>query len=248
MRTLRAPDGCPWDRAQTLETLRPYVIEEAHEVVGAIDKQSPDALREELGDLLLQIVFQSEIAQDEGWFGIDDVVDSIADKMTRRHPWVFGDETVGDEGAGIGRWEEIKAAERQRKGKTEGTLDGVPVSLPALLRAVRVGEKAASVGYDWPDASGAWTKVHEEMRELEHAAAEHDSQAVEQELGDLLFALSNFARKQDIDPEAALRASLGRFSKRFSHAEQTASSEGRPLRERTPEELDQLWNEAKSAT
>lgn len=248
MRTLRAPDGCPWDRAQTLETLRPYVIEEAHEVVDAIDKQAPDALREELGDLLLQIVFQSEIAQDEGWFGIDDVVDAIADKMTRRHPWVFGDETVGDEGAGIGRWEEIKAEERRKKGKPEGALHGVPVSLPALLRAVRVGEKAASVGYDWPDASGAWNKVHEELQELEHAAAEQDSHAIEHELGDLLFALSNFARKQDIDPEAALRGSLGRFSKRFSHAERTASSEGRPLRERTPEELDQLWNEAKKAT
>jgi len=248
MRTLRAPDGCPWDRAQTLETLRPFVVEEAHEVVDAIDQGSPSALREELGDLLLQIVFQSEIANDESWFGIDDVIDTISEKMTRRHPWVFGDEKVGSEGAGIARWEELKAEERREKGDKKGTLDGVPLALPALLRAVRVGEKAASVGYDWPDASGAWDKVHEELTEVGEAAQSGDDARVQEELGDLLFAIASFARKRDLDPEAALRGSLSRFSDRFSHAERAAEDEGRPLRERTPEELDQLWQAAKAST
>lgn len=247
MRRLLAPDGCPWDREQTLATLRPYVIEEAFEVVDAIDRDDPALLREELGDLLLQIVFQAELARAAGWFGPDDVVDAISEKMIRRHPHVFdearrGSLETGDEVKD--QWEDIKRAEKAER----GTLDGVPVALPALLRAVRVGEKAASVGYDWPDAGGPRHKVDEELAEMDEALAAGDRAAAEKELGDVLFSLASFARKNDLDPEAALRGALDRFSHRFGWAERTAKDEGRPLRDRDPDALEALWQRAKAAT
>lgn len=243
MQTLLAPNGCPWDREQTLETLRQYVIEEAYEVVDAIDQGKPEMLREELGDLLLQIVFQSELADKLGWFDVDGVVDSISEKIVRRHPWVFGDEEVTDSAGAIDSWEAIKAKEK----KERGALSGVPVALPGLLRAVRVGEKASAVGYDWPDAGGPREKIDEELRELDEAAEAGDREALEHELGDLLFALATYGRKQGLDPEAALRKSLNRFSTRFRHCERAASDDGKTLRDYSEDELDVFWEQAKAA-
>jgi MazG family protein len=243
MDTLLGPNGCPWDREQTLESLRQYVVEEAYEVVEAIDHQLPEVLREELGDLLLQVVFQAALAQRQGWFDIDGVVDAICEKLTRRHPWVFGEEKVHDASGAINSWEAIKAKEK----KERGALSGVPAALPALLRAVRIGEKASAVGYDWPDAGGPRHKIDEELRELDEAAARGDRVALEHELGDLLFALSTYGRKQGLDPEAALRASLDRFSSRFRRCELAAQVEGKSLRDYSAPELDALWERAKAA-
>ena len=242
MQRLLAEDGCPWDREQTPESLTPYVVEEAFEVVDAIDRGRPDALREELGDLLFQVVFLSELSTRLHGFDVDDVVAGVCAKMERRHPWVFGDVAVEDADAAIAGWEAMKAQERGQK----GTLQGVPVSLPPLLRAVRVGEKAASVGYDWPDADGARAKVSEELAELDEAVARGDEVAAERELGDLLFALASFARKRGMDPSAALRGTLDRFSKRFEHAEHAAVEAGSSLRELDADALDVLWERAKS--
>jgi MazG family protein len=243
MQTLLGPNGCPWDREQTLQTLRQYVIEEAHEVADAIDRGSPELLREELGDLLLQVVFQAALTEREGWFDIDGVVDAICDKLVRRHPWVFGDEKVEDASGAINSWEAIKAGEKEK----QGALSGVPVALPGLLRAVRIGEKASAVGYDWPDAGGPRAKIDEELQELDEAANKGDVAALEHELGDLLFALATYARKQGLDPEASLRASLNRFSSRFRHCELAAQAQGKDLRGYTEAELDELWERAKAA-
>lgn len=243
MRTLLGPNGCPWDREQTLKTLRPYVVEEAHEVVDAIDQGIPELLREELGDLLLQVVFQASLTEQRGWFDIDGVVDAICDKLVRRHPWVFGDEKVHDATGAINSWEAIKAKEK----KERGALAGVPIALPGLLRAVRIGEKASAVGYDWPDAGGPRAKIDEELRELDEAAKNQDMEALEHELGDLLFALATYGRKQGLDPEAALRASLNRFSSRFRHCELAAKNEGKDLRDYDEPELDAMWEQAKAA-
>lgn len=242
MHTLLGPNGCPWDREQTLESLRQYVIEEAHEVVDAIDRGKPEMLREELGDLLLQVVFQAALTEQRGWFDIDGVVEAISEKLVRRHPWVFGDEEVDDASGAINSWEAIKAKEKKEK----GALSGVPVSLPSLLRAVRVGEKASAVGYDWPDAGGPRAKIDEELGELDEAAARGDVEALEHELGDLLFALATYGRKQGLDPEAALRASLNRFSARFRHCEMAAQGDGKDLRDYSEDQLDALWERAKA--
>lgn len=242
METLLGPNGCPWDREQTLESLRQYVIEEAHEVADAIDHGKPEMLREELGDLLLQVVFQSALTERRGWFDVDGVVEAICDKLVRRHPWVFGDAQVEDAGGAINRWEAIKAEEK----KERGALSGVPVALPSLLRAVRIGEKASAVGYDWPDAGGPRAKIDEELAELDEAAARGDKEALEHELGDLLFALATYGRKQGLDPEAALRASLNRFSSRFRHCELAAKADGKNLRDYSEPELDALWERAKT--
>ncbi len=243
METLLGPNGCPWDREQTLESLRQYVIEEAHEVVDAIDGGEPEMLREELGDLLLQVVFQAALTERQGWFDIDGVVDGISEKLIRRHPWVFGDEEVDDASGAINSWEAIKAKEK----KERGALGGVPVSLPGLLRAVRIGEKASAVGYDWPDAGGPRAKIDEELAELDEAAENGDLAALEHELGDLLFALATYGRKQGLDPEAAIRASLNRFSSRFRHCELHAKAEGKDLRDYDEQALDAMWERAKAA-
>jgi len=241
MQRLLAPDGCPWDREQSLESLRPYVIEEAHEVVEAIDAGSADDLREELGDLLLQIVFQAELARAKNWFGPDDVVQAICDKLVRRHPHVFGDTVVRDSGEVLANWEVIKAEEKRGR----GVLEGVPKALPALLRALRVGEKAARVGFDWPDAAGARAKVDEELRELDEALARGDKESIEHELGDVLFALVSVARKADVDPEAALRGTLARFGDRVRAVELAVAEKGEHLSAQTPAALDALWERAK---
>jgi tetrapyrrole methylase family protein/MazG family protein/ATP diphosphatase len=242
MQRLLAPDGCPWDREQTLQTLRPYVIEEAHEVVDAIDAGVPEELREELGDLLLQIVFQAELARAKGWFGPDDVVSAICDKLVRRHPHVFGDVLVSGSSEVIANWEAIKAEEK----KGRGVLDGVPKALPALLRALRVGEKANRVGFDWPDLAGARAKVDEELAELDAALTHSDKAAVERELGDVLFALVSVARKAEVDPEAALRGTLDRFTERVRGAESLATARGQDLSSLDVSALDALWREVKA--
>lgn len=238
MRRLLGPDGCPWDREQTPHTLRPYVIEEAFEVVDAIDGGRPEALCEELGDLLLQVVFLAEMARERGWFGPGEVIDGIADKLERRHPHVFGDAEVDGAAEVVERWEEIKKREKQGR----GLLDGVPVAMPALLRAVRVGEKAARVGYDWDDAAGVRAKVDEELAELDAAEGPDREQ---HELGDVLFALASWARKRGHDPEAALRGSLDRFTDRMRRVERGARDDGVALEDLDAEELDRRWRRVK---
>jgi MazG family protein len=249
MRRLLAPDGCPWDREQTFASLRRFVLEEASEVVDAIDDDDRNALRQELGDLLLQIVFLGELGRAEGAFGPDDVVAGIVDKLLRRHPHVFGETQVRSADEVLRNWERIKAVEREHDGKQGGMLDSVPRSLPALGRAQRVGEKVARVGFDWPSRDGCQAKVHEELGELEAAIREGSAEHIEEELGDVLFALANLARHLDVDAEAALRKTVSKFIRRFSHVEQRVSAEhggwpkhGEPL---PIAELDGYWDEAK---
>ena len=250
MQRLLAPDGCPWDREQTLSSLRRYVLEEACEVVDAIDDGDRGELRAELGDLLLQVVFQAELARAEGAFGPDDVVAAICDKLVRRHPHVFGDERADTPAEVLQNWERIKVAERRDK-PDRGVLSGVARSLPALTRAQRVGEKVARVGFDWPDARGSRGKVGEELGELDAAIASGDKDRVEAELGDVLFALVNLARHVDVDAEGALRRTIDKFTRRFDHVEARVREThgGWPTSKAddrlTLEELDGYWDEAK---
>jgi MazG family protein len=244
MQRLLAPDGCPWDREQTLETLVPYLVEETYEVVDALASGDADDHREELGDLLLQIVFQSELRFAEGKFGIDDVARGIVGKLVSRHPHVFGDVVAKDADAVLANWAKLKAVEKAKKGK-HGALDGIPKSAPALLRATRAGEKAGAVGFDWPDAAGPRAKVDEELREFDEARASGDRAAMQSELGDLLFATVNLARKLGLDAEQALRDATDRFAGRFGHVEATLAAAGRAVSDASPDEQDRLWNEAK---
>jgi tetrapyrrole methylase family protein/MazG family protein/ATP diphosphatase len=249
MRRLLAPDGCPWDREQTLESLRKYVLEEACEVIDAIDAKDRAQLREELGDLLLQVVFQAELARREGSFAIDDVIEAIVAKLVHRHPHVFGELEVSGATEVLTNWEKLKAQEKKEKGAKRGVLSGVPRALPALVRAQRVGEKVARVGFDWADAAGSAAKVREEIGELEAAIARADTDAVEEELGDALFALVNLARHLQIDAEAALRRTIEKFVGRFDHVEARVEEEhggwGEPGTKLPLEVLDRYWEEAK---
>jgi MazG family protein len=244
MQRLLAPGGCPWDREQTLETLVPYLVEETYEVVDALAAGDADDHREELGDLLLQIAFQSELRFSEGKFGIDDVARGIVTKLVRRHPHVFGDAVAKDADAVLANWAKLKAAEKKEKGK-HGALDGIPKSAPALLRATRAGEKASAVGFDWPDAKGPREKIEEELRELDEAWALEDRAAMQHELGDLLQAVVNLGRKLGLDPEQALRDSTDRFARRFRHIELALEAQGRAVSDADAAEQDRLWNEAK---
>ncbi len=221
MRRLLAPDGCPWDREQTFETLRKYVLEEACEVIDAIDSGDRGALKEELGDLLLQVVFQAELARTQSSFAIDDVVEGIVDKLVRRHPHVFGNLSAKDADEVLRNWEVIKAAEK----KGRGILGGVPRSMPALTRAQRIGEKVARVGFDWESVEGSRKKVTEELGELDEAIAQGDKDAIESEMGDVLLALVNLSRHVEVDAEGALRRTLDRFTKRFAHVEKRVAAE-----------------------
>jgi tetrapyrrole methylase family protein/MazG family protein/ATP diphosphatase len=244
MQRLLAPDGCPWDREQTLQTLLPYLVEETYEVVDALGSGSPADHAEELGDLLLQIVFQSELRFSEGAFGIDDVAKGIVKKLVRRHPHVFGDVVARDADAVLSNWARLKAEEKAEKGK-HGALHGVPRSAPALLRATRTGEKAGAVGFDWPDARGPREKITEELRELDEACATGDREAMRHELGDLLFAVVNLARKLDLDAENALREATDRFGSRFAQIEGALAARHQRVSETPLDELNRLWDEAK---
>jgi tetrapyrrole methylase family protein/MazG family protein/ATP diphosphatase len=256
MQRLLAPDGCPWDREQTPATLRKYVLEEACEVIDAIDSGDRASLREELGDLLLQVVFLGELMRREGAFGPDDVVRAIADKLVHRHPHVFADTKVTGADQVLQNWERIKAAEK----KDRGLLDGVPRSMPALTRAQRIGEKVERVGFDWPDARGSRAKVTEEIGELDRAMAEGNASRIEEELGDVLFALVNLARHVKVDAEGALRRTTEKFQRRFAHVEARvkerhggfdgptsagADDEVAPSGKLPLEVLDRYWDEAK---
>jgi tetrapyrrole methylase family protein/MazG family protein/ATP diphosphatase len=244
MQRLLAPDGCPWDREQSMQTLKKYVLEEACEVLDAIDSGKSEAICEELGDLLLEVVFLAELARKEGLFGPDDAVKSICEKLVRRHPHVFGDVKVSGSGDVLKNWEIIKQGEKRGR----GLLDSVPRSLPALTRAQRIGEKVEKVGFDWPDLSGSRAKVTEEMGELDRAIEEGDDAKMEEELGDVLFALVNLARHAGLDAEGALRKTIHKFETRFGYVEKRvkATRGGWPTGEKIPlEELDRHWEEAK---
>ncbi len=240
MRRLRAPDGCPWDRAQTLETLKTYVIEEAYEVLEAIDTGRPELLKEELGDLLLQVLFQAQILAEQGSFDIADVCRGTVRKLVSRHPHVFGAEAKAvDADEVLNRWEGYKRKEGR------GVLAGVPNTLPALLMALRVSEKVRSVGFDWPDIQGAIDKLDEEVAELKAAIAGGDKAEIRSELGDVLFTVANLARIQSIDPEEALRGMLARFKARFEHIERRLAEQGLQVAGTPLSTLDMLWEEAK---
>lgn len=244
---LRDPGGCPWDREQTYATLRGYLMEEAYEALDALDRVEEDGgshLREELGDLLLQIVFLSRLAKEDGRFTIDDVVRGIAEKMIRRHPHVFGEETAEDSDEVLRNWERIK---REEKGDApRSALDGLPAALPALIRAQRLGDRAARVGFDWPDAPAVLDKVREELAELEREVDAGRRERAGEELGDLLFSLTMLARKLDVDPEAALAATNRKFRRRFARVEEAARAAGEPLESLGLERLEALWSRAKA--
>jgi tetrapyrrole methylase family protein/MazG family protein len=241
MRRLRGPGGCPWDREQTYGDINPYMLEEVHEVMEAIDKGDMDALREELGDLLLHIFFHAELAREEGKFDIYDVVHGICEKIIHRHPHVFSGASISDSEAVVRRWEEIKKDE----GK-ESVFDGMPDSLPALLKAYRIGEKVHRVGFDWKDLDGILGKLSEEIRELDMARRRGDKEEVEREYGDLLFTIANIGRFLKVNPEEALRKSSNRFIKRFQRMERLAKDEGLDERRLSDEEWDRLWERAKA--
>lgn len=241
MRVLRGKNGCPWDREQNHESLKPYMVEETYEVIDAIDNGNDSELREELGDLLLQIVFHAQIANEEGRFTIDDVARAIVAKLERRHPHVFGEVSVRDSSEVLRNWEAIK----KKEGK-KSVLDGVPRGLPALLKARRTQEKVKRAGFDWKNWRGPVSKVKEELKELVDAIEVKNRKKVDEEFGDLLFSMVNLSRFLDIDAEESLRKSVEKFSRRFRYIEKKITDEGpKPMEEHTLDELDELWEESK---
>lgn len=246
MACLRDPQtGCPWDVEQTFSTIAPYTIEEAYEVAGAIDRGDLEQLQDELGDLLLQVVFHAQMAKEAGAFDFDAVAGSIVAKMVRRHPHVFGDAQVASAAAQTRAWEAHKAEERASTGH-DRVLDGVSPGQPALLRAHKLGKRAAGVGFDWPDAAGARAKIDEELDELSGAVEEADAAAVAEEVGDLLFAVANLGRKLGVNPEEALRRANGKFESRFAQVEQAVQASGDDWSAFDLAALDALWGQAKA--
>ena len=243
MRRLRAPGGCPWDAEQTHESLKRYLLEESYEVIEAIDANDPALLKEELGDLMLQPVFHAAIAEEAGRFTMGDVLDAINDKLIRRHPHVFGEEKVKTAEEQVANWERIKKAEKGAERKS--ALSGVPPALPALMKAHKITEKAARVGFDWEHVDQVFAKVLEELHEFEETMAERDEERMEAELGDLLFAIVNLGRFLSLNPEEALRKTIDRFARRFSHVEDTLHARGMHMQEASLSEMDELWEEAK---
>ena len=242
MRTLREPGGCPWDREQTHASIRSNMIEEVYEYLEAVDAEDTEGMREELGDILMQIVFHARMAEEAGRFDLQDVIDEVVDKLIRRHPHVFGETKVTGSDEVLVNWEAIKKTEKTER---KHVLDGVTQGLPALLRAYKLQSKAAKVGFDWPDVKGVWGKVQEELAELQEALASGDRAAAENELGDVLFALVNYARHQKIEPEVALNGTNNRFAKRFAHVESCVEASGKVWQDFSLDELDQFWDEAK---
>jgi MazG family protein len=246
MARLRAPGGCPWDREQTFDTIKPYTLEETYEVLDAIDRRDWDGLAEELGDFLLQAVFYAEMAAEEDRFAIDDALDAINQKLVRRHPHVFGEgspETAGD----VKRiWGEVKAAEKAgKKDKDTGLLDGVPRALPALVEAQQIASRAAGVGFDWENPEQVLEKLHEELAEFAEARRKASAAELEDELGDLLFVLVNLARFVKVDPEQALRKTNAKFRRRFGYIERKLAERGVKMEESNIQEMEALWQEAK---
>ncbi|MCC6589153.1 MAG: nucleoside triphosphate pyrophosphohydrolase [Bryobacterales bacterium] len=247
MARLRAPDGCPWDREQDFSTLKKYLLEETYEVLHSIDTEDWPNLAEELGDLMLQPVFLAQIAAERGMFSIADSLDAINTKLVRRHPHVFGEENAETAEDVKHRWDQIKAEEKREKGREEKTLlEGVSRVLPALVEAQEIGSKVAKVGFDWPSADDVVDKIHEELNEIAEARQGSSREHVEEEIGDLLFAVVNLARLLKIDSEQALRRANLKFRDRFTYVEQRLKEEGRPLGEATLEEMEAKWQEAKS--
>jgi len=246
IRTLRSPAGCPWDRAQGRKDLGRYLINEAYEVLDALAEDRPAAVREELGDLLFQILFLVVLAEEEGSFGLADVTAEVSAKMIRRHPHVFGDVTVRDAAEVKFNWEEIKKGEKGEAGEKRGLLDGIPRSLPALRKAQEAGRRAARAGFDWTGTEGVLEKIREETRELEEALAAGSKERTGEEIGDLLFSVVNLARHVSVDAEDALGTTVRKFRHRFRYIEQELGRRGRPLAAATLEEMDRLWEESKN--
>jgi MazG family protein len=243
---LRDPErGCPWDLEQTWSSIAPHTIEEAYELADAIAQGDPEKVRDELGDLLFQVVFQSRIAEERGLFGLEDVAATIGDKLERRHPHVFGEATIRSAAEQSAAWEVHKAAERRAAGAGEGVLDGIALGLPALTRAAKLGRRARAAGFDWTRADDVLQKVEEECRELRSALAAADSLQAREELGDLLFSVAQLARHLEADPEDALRAAGAKFERRFRHMEHQLAKHGRHPRDASPDELEALWAQAK---
>jgi len=256
MRTLRGPQGCPWDREQTLSSLRPFVLEETYELLDALDRGDVEALREELGDFLYEAVFLAQISEEDGHFAIGDAVQAIIDKLVRRHPHVFTADGVPlataresmTSGEVVEKWEDLKARERKEAAKPEKTiLSGVPKTLPALLRAYELSARAAAVGFDWEKAADVLEKIEEEVAELREAATRPTADAahVEEEMGDLFFALANLARKMGIEPEAALRRANDKFQNRFTALEMRVKADGRQMRDLDLNALEAHWQSVK---
>jgi tetrapyrrole methylase family protein/MazG family protein len=239
---LRSPDGCPWDREQTRESLKPFLVEEFYELIDALDEDSPEAVKEELGDLLFQIVIQSQLSSEEGMFNIHDVVQGISEKLVRRHPHVFGGTSLNTPEQVIERWQEYK----KNEGKIYASaVDGVPKAMPALLRASEIQKKATKVGFDWDRIEDVFAKLDEEIKELKEALDRKEYKEIEEELGDIFFVLVRIANFLNVNPEDALKKTISKFYQRFGYIEQEATQQGRKLKDMTLEEMEILWNEAK---
>jgi len=243
MRRLRGPGGCPWDAEQTHESLTRHLLEETYEVIEAIEMQSPENLKEELGDLLLQPIFHAAIAEESGAFTIDDVIRSLCEKLIRRHPHVFENMEIADSAAQVKNWEKIK--KNEKGSERPSALSGVPEHLPALLKAQKITEKAARGGFDWECVDHVLAKVQEELLELDEAMATNDNRRIEAELGDLLFAIVNLGRFLSVNPEDALRKTINRFNQRFRYMEKSLETQGRNMSDASTKEMESLWEEAK---
>lgn len=246
MARLRGPDGCPWDREQTRTSLKAYLIEEAYEVLEAIESGEEAPLAEELGDLLFQVVFHVQIAAERGEFTMADLLGRLTDKMVSRHPHVFGDASVETAGEALAQWESIKLREAGAQGRRRSVIDGVPRAMPSLLRAQRIQTKAARVRFDWPDARAAWAKVEEEMREVAQVLVAGPRERFSEELGDVLFSLVNVARLSSIDSEEALHGAIERFRQRFGEMEADLGARGMPVGSASPDEMERSWEVAKA--
>jgi MazG family protein len=246
MARLRSPEGCPWDREQTFDTIKPYTVEETYEVLDAIDRRDWPHLADELGDLLLQCVFYAQMASEENLFRIEDSLDAINDKLIRRHPHVFADAVADTPDDVKKRWDQIKAEEKEKRGEGERLLlEGVPRALPALVEAQQIASRAAGAGFDWDNAGQVLEKMHEELDELAQARESEDQSAIEDEIGDLFFVLVNIARFLKVDPEQALRKTNAKFRKRFGYVESQLRERGKGLSKSHMDEMEALWQEAK---
>ena len=244
VRVLREPGGCPWDRVQTHTSMRRELVEEVYEMLEAIDDGNVAGMREEMGDVLLQVVFHARLAEEEGLFTMQDVIDDLVKKLVHRHPHVFGDTQVSGAGEVMRNWEELKAEEKKER---THALDGIAKGLPALMRAYKLSAKAAKTGFEWPDASAAWDKVQEEKKELQEAAAASDQERTEEELGDLFFALAVYARKLGLEPETALNRANNKFQQRFQRLEEQVRAAGKTWKDLSLEDREAGWKAAKQS-